>query len=170
MHWAAQLRHREWGEAVMMCPREFLVPPRELIELDPRLSDADGEELVGCRSGVHLTHESDRRYVLRDRKLALRFVDAILGEDGIAAADSSSGLFHCASSSTMQLTGDPSSLASAARSGDAQRMGTQAAIESANASSMDRLRGLSHIVPHKAHSVVLLDRLGRFTGSASTGN
>ncbi len=93
MHWRARLRHPEWGDAEAVCFRDVMYPSREVLGFDPKLSDDDVDAIYACDSSVSLQMEGRSRFVLRDRKFMLRFLDALLGAAGVAAADHASEMF-----------------------------------------------------------------------------
>src|SRR5688572_28350603 len=86
-HWSLELRHPEWGEATLMSSRTLPPPPPEMVEMDAMLNPDEVEEIKKCGSLVQLLMESRKNNLLRDRKHALFFLNAILGEDGVAAMD-----------------------------------------------------------------------------------
>jgi len=92
-HWTATLRHPEWGEAQAACLRNPPRPDRSLLSIDPRLAGADAEAIGDCGVSVSLQMEGPRRFVLRDRKYMLRFLEALLGADGVVAVDHTSQAF-----------------------------------------------------------------------------
>ena len=93
MHWRLILRHPKWGEAELVCPRGSIVPPSELIDMASSLSkrEKDAARAGGC--GVSVKVGANAKYLLRDRKQLLRYMSAIMGEDGVAAIDLGSELF-----------------------------------------------------------------------------
>lgn len=84
--WAISLVHPEWGEAVLMHDRDIPLPPRDLFVYN-FMSEDDRNAAISSRSIVFLTMESHCEHVLRDRKLMLRFLRAIMGDDGVAVLD-----------------------------------------------------------------------------------
>jgi hypothetical protein len=85
--WSLELTHPEWGEATLLCTRDFPMPPELLIDLDAGLLDSEKEEVKACGTAVSLMVKSRRKHLLRDRKNAVRFMDAVMGEEGVAALD-----------------------------------------------------------------------------------
>lgn len=87
MRWSLSLEHPSWGKASLSCFRDAPLPSALLIDHDPRLVDADRElmKLAGSTVTVSLQAESDN--VLRDRKNLLRFLRAVMGDDGVGAVD-----------------------------------------------------------------------------------
>lgn len=86
-HWRLELRHPSWGRAEVFCPRAAELPPKELVEWDPRLSRAEKEETSVYGSCVWVQAEPQTHDVLRDRKLLLRFMEAVMGSRGLLAID-----------------------------------------------------------------------------------
>ena len=89
--WALKLAHPEWGEASLACPRDLQAPPREIIEFQ-RLSPAEKERALLGEVGLFVEMEPQQGNVLRDRKLLLRYLGAIMAGDGVAALDMASQL------------------------------------------------------------------------------
>lgn len=85
--WRLELRHPQWGRALAMAPRRAALPPRELIDWDPRLSQQEKQQASACGSLVQVLVEPRCRDVLRDRKTLLRFLHALLGSHGLLAMD-----------------------------------------------------------------------------------
>ena len=92
-HWTAILRHPEWGEAAAVCLRNPPRPSRAILEFDPKLTEADVRAIEDCGVSVSLHMEGRQGFVLRDRKNLLRFLDAVMGADGVAAVDHTSQAF-----------------------------------------------------------------------------
>src|SRR5688500_4467741 len=88
--WAAGMRHPDWGDAILFCPRQLAPPPPEWITIDARLSDAEKETALLGRSALCLHVEPKHGNVLRDRKSLLRYMRAVLGDDGVVAFDHAS--------------------------------------------------------------------------------
>ncbi len=88
MHWVMALRHPDWGEAMLASPRNIPAPPRELIEFDVGLTPPEKEELLRLGGSVlSLRMEGKKNNVLADRKNALRFLHAVMADDGLAVVD-----------------------------------------------------------------------------------
>jgi len=86
-HWALKVRHPQWGTADVVCMRTGVRPPRQLIDFDPTLTRAEREAAYLGQSTVSVIVEGERADVLRDRKTLLRFLRAIMGDDGVVAVD-----------------------------------------------------------------------------------
>ena len=93
-HWSVDLEHPEWGRAEVDCLRNPPRPPADLLELDPKLGPADVAALADCGVAIAVRCESRVGNVLRDRKFLLRFLDVLLGRDGVAAVDTQAGPFY----------------------------------------------------------------------------
>lgn len=86
-HWTYGLSHPQYGEAVFWAPREMTPPPATVIDMDPRLRQSEREELYQGRSAIAVSMRGERNHVLRDRKRMLRFIRALMGDDGVAGLD-----------------------------------------------------------------------------------
>ncbi len=93
VHWTATLHHPEWGQAEAVCVRNPPRPEPALLEFDSKLTEADARAIADCGVSISLQMEGQRGFVLRDRKHMLRFLDALLGRDGVAAVDHTSTSF-----------------------------------------------------------------------------
>jgi uncharacterized protein YegJ (DUF2314 family) len=91
--WAASASHPQWGQAELFCPRETPVPTRDVVRFDPRLTEAEVNAITDCGSSVQVAMSHEQQNVLRERKLALRMMNAVLGEDGVSIADHGSQRF-----------------------------------------------------------------------------
>lgn len=91
--WSIEMIHPEWGKANAICPKETIVPPQSLLDLDPRLSKAEADLVATCGSSVMIRSVGSRNHVLRDRKYGLRFANALMGDDGLAVCDHLSTAF-----------------------------------------------------------------------------
>jgi hypothetical protein len=86
-HWALWIAHPDLGEAKVICLRDCPRPPRQLIDFDPMLTRAERERAYLGESTVSVIVQGQREDVLRDRKTLLRFLRAVMGNDGIVAVD-----------------------------------------------------------------------------------
>lgn len=88
--WLMEMTHPQWGSARLATGQGAPLPPRELFEyaLIPR---ADKDAAISARSAVAIRMDSKYDHVLRDRKQLLRFLRAVMAEDGVVAADMLSG-------------------------------------------------------------------------------
>ncbi len=88
VHWMARLTHPDWGEAELISMRDrFPLPPRELLAYDARLSEEEAELIGNAGCALQVRHFGKKEFILRDRKHALRFMHAIMGDDGLAVGD-----------------------------------------------------------------------------------
>src|SRR5436190_13914715 len=81
-HWGLDLKHPTWGEATLASFREMPLPPHVLIEWDAQLIPDEVEAIKACGTSVQLKMKSNKNHILRDRKNALHYLNAILGEEG----------------------------------------------------------------------------------------
>jgi hypothetical protein len=86
-HWAMRLAHPRLGEADVVCLWDCPRPPRQLIDFDPMLTREEREQAYLGESTVSVVIEGQRSDVLRDRKTLLRFLHAVMGNDGVVAVD-----------------------------------------------------------------------------------
>jgi len=84
--WVLQLSHPEWGNAQLTYNQDWPLPPQELL-LFKTMHEQDKEAANAARSMVVLHMESKHNHILRDRKLMLRYLRAIMGSDGLLAID-----------------------------------------------------------------------------------
>lgn len=92
-HWTATLRHPEWGQAEAVCLRDPPRPDKEILAFDRKLSETEIDAIADCGVSISLHMEGHRGFVLRDRKRMLRFLDAVMSSDGVAAVDHTSETF-----------------------------------------------------------------------------
>ena len=85
--WSLNLSHPDWGDATLVNMRDVALPPHPLIEWDAQLIPNEVEEIKSCRTMVQLYLESKKNHILRDRKSALNFLNAVLGDEGLGAMD-----------------------------------------------------------------------------------
>lgn len=85
--WNLKLRHSEWGEANLVNLRKMPAPPADMIEQDVRLTREEKKLIRQTRTVVSLIMASKKDNILRDRKYALNFLHAIMGDDGLAVMD-----------------------------------------------------------------------------------
>jgi hypothetical protein len=91
--WALHLRHPQWGEADMVCLRDMRPPSPALLEYSVGLTQTERTEAAAAGTAVSIHAAATRKDVLRDRKNLLRFARAVLGDDGVMAADHTSERF-----------------------------------------------------------------------------
>ena len=88
--WCLRARHDAWGEAEIFCPRGMPAPPRQLIEFDAGLTSDEKETAAAGRSPVLVRVRGTKRDVLGDRKSLLRYLGAVMADDGVLAIDHTS--------------------------------------------------------------------------------
>lgn len=86
-HWAADLRHPQWGAARAVCFRDAPTPSAALVDFAPNLDAAERAAAKSAGSSVSVSLEGGRGDVLRDRKSLLRFLRALMADDGLVAVD-----------------------------------------------------------------------------------
>ena len=92
-HWQAELTHSAWGKAELGCLRHSPPPPRLLLQYDPRLTEAEKRLAALAGSAVRLKVEARTGNVLSDRKDLLRYLGAVMADDGVVAVDHDSQAF-----------------------------------------------------------------------------
>lgn len=86
--WAAELRHPKWGAARLAAHRGQEAPLDALVQFASGLTEAEREIVLrDARSALALDMDPQVGDVLRDRKQFLRFLAAVLGEDGVVGLD-----------------------------------------------------------------------------------
>ena len=83
----ADLRHPQWGAARAVCLRDAPTPSAALVDFAPNLGAAERAAAKAAGSSVGVALEGGRGDVLRDRKSLLRFLRALMGDDGLVAVD-----------------------------------------------------------------------------------
>lgn len=86
-HWGITADHAEYGSALLLCPRDFGPPPMEWMMFDGRLTPAERERGMEGKSSVLIHMPGKHSDLLRDRKNLLRYMSAVLGDDGAMALD-----------------------------------------------------------------------------------
>jgi uncharacterized protein YegJ (DUF2314 family) len=85
--WEAELSHPEWGTALLRAPRELFPLDRVAVSCDGRLSPEDKELAHSAERALFIKVTPQHDDVLRDRKSLLRYLGALLHEDGLLAFD-----------------------------------------------------------------------------------
>lgn len=83
--WSLKLSHVQWGQAEIFSGQPFCVPPSVFDHAF--LSDEDKQAAMSCRSIIRLNMTPSNENILRDRKLMLRYLRVIMGNDGVVALD-----------------------------------------------------------------------------------
>lgn len=104
--WAAELRHPRWGTAQLCALRDAPLPPRELVDHDAGLTASERAEVGRCGTLLSVRMDGGREHVLRDRKLLLRFLRAVMGGHGVAVLDHLSHRFWSRASLDEELGHD----------------------------------------------------------------
>jgi hypothetical protein len=105
-HWGLRLSHPKLGDADVVCMRNAPRPPRKLIDFDPMLTRGEREAAYLGESSVSVLVEGQRQDVLRDRKTLLRFLRAVMGNDGVVAIDHTAQRFWPAEALDDELAHD----------------------------------------------------------------
>lgn len=92
-HWRLHLRHPGWGEAIVVALRDVPMPPHTIIDYDPWLSVDEKDQLRSAGNCITLQVQGTDEFILRQRKHALRFTEALVGNDGLGALDHTSQRF-----------------------------------------------------------------------------
>jgi hypothetical protein len=86
--WAADLRHSAWGHARLSTPRGIPPPPDSVVQLAHGVTESERETILReAQSALALEMTPQTGDVLRDRKQLLRFMAAVLGNEGVAGLD-----------------------------------------------------------------------------------
>ncbi len=104
--WAVRLTHPTWGTARMSAPRQTVPIPKPILKYDARLEEGEKAHAALGRSSVRVRVEGDRGDVLRDRKRLLRFMAAVLGDDGRIALDATAMRFWSSAALADELCHD----------------------------------------------------------------
>jgi len=105
-HWGLKLLHPTWGEADLLCMRGFTPPSPVVVRFDACLTDEEKQDIAGAGNGVVVRMKVSKQHVLRDRKMLLRFLRVVLGEDGLVACDTEALRFWSRSSLDDELQHD----------------------------------------------------------------
>jgi len=85
--WCLELDHPTWGKATAVALRDVAPPSSLIVDMCPYLSDAERDLARAADSMVTLRFTGGHGNVLRDRKNALRYLAAVMGEDGLMVMD-----------------------------------------------------------------------------------
>src|SRR5687767_1754580 len=75
--WGLEFNHSAWGKANLFNARNMPLPPHTLIEWDGELTPDEAEEIKSCGTAVQFVMEGTKKQILRDRKNALHYLNAI---------------------------------------------------------------------------------------------
>src|SRR5687767_6514011 len=90
LNWCLRAAHDTWGEAEIFCPRDMPRPPRALIDFEASLTSDEKETAAAGESPVLVRVKGSKQDVLRDRKSLLRYLAAVMADDGCVAIDHTS--------------------------------------------------------------------------------
>ena len=93
LHWRLSATHPKWGAAEIVCLREKLMPPDYLIDFDPRLLPNEKEHAKLAGSSVSVRMTLPGKNVLRERKHLLRYLRALMADDGLVVVDHTAQAF-----------------------------------------------------------------------------
>lgn len=84
--WALRLAHPVWGKAELAFNIDGQLPPRELFQyaLMPKI---ERDAAMSAGTMLMLRCDTAAGHVLRDRKLMLRYLRAVMADDGVVALD-----------------------------------------------------------------------------------
>jgi len=85
--WARTLRHPRWSEAVVAFDPAAPLAEEVIRDTTPNLDDAERAAAMGARHSLAVRVPAARKHALHDRKTLLRWLDLLLGEDGVVAVD-----------------------------------------------------------------------------------
>lgn len=85
--WSLHMDHPQWGRATAVCFRGMPLPAKEMIDFVRSLTKEEKALAKQGQSMVVVAMEGSRKNVLRDRKSLLRFLRAVMGNDGLVALD-----------------------------------------------------------------------------------
>jgi hypothetical protein len=91
--WSLPLEHARWGRATLVCLPDAPIPPALLVDMDPRLVEAEKDAARSARTAISVLAEPRTGNVLADRKDLLRFLRAAMGDEGVVAVDHSAQAF-----------------------------------------------------------------------------
>lgn len=90
--WAVEAVHPSWGTADILCLRQPLPIPPELVDHTLSLSDAEKARARAGESLVLVRVRALQKHVLRDRKRLLHWLRALMRDGGMIAADAASNM------------------------------------------------------------------------------
>ena len=85
--WARTLRHPRWGDAVVSVDPAAPSADALIRDAAPNLDDAERTAALTARHSLAVRVPAARNHALHDRKTLLRWLDLLLGMDGVVAVD-----------------------------------------------------------------------------------
>lgn len=102
--WALELRHREWGAALLSAQEGMRPPPADYVEWSHGLTREEKEQIRGAGTAIGLRVPAKRGNVLADRKRMLRFMRAVMADDALAGLDTAATRFWTRDALDLELT------------------------------------------------------------------
>lgn len=91
--WRGIVEHPDWGKAEIGSMKGLPLPPRIMIDWDMSLTDDEKQQLHAIGSAIVVKMDGKRGNVLKDRKVLLRFLNALMGSNGVATVDAVANRF-----------------------------------------------------------------------------
>lgn len=85
--WTLALSHATWGKARLTSPGGGMLTTPALIEHTPHFSKRERQAASSAGCELVVETQTSRSNIPADRKCMLRFLEAVMGEDGVAAVD-----------------------------------------------------------------------------------
>ncbi|NLH15182.1 MAG: DUF4026 domain-containing protein [Phycisphaerae bacterium] len=85
--WALQLEHPRWGRATLGCPKESSPPPKFIYDQVGTITEKEKQTVLAAGTSLTIKSEGPEGDLLRDRKHGLRFMHAVMGDDGLGVVD-----------------------------------------------------------------------------------
>jgi uncharacterized protein YegJ (DUF2314 family) len=105
-HWSADIAHPDWGFASVICLRDFMPVPLEVVKHDTSLTEEDCVLATSAGSMIGIRMTGSPANVLSDRKLLLRFLNLFMADDGLIAMDTTARRFWSRDSLREELQHD----------------------------------------------------------------
>ena len=84
--WSLDFVHPEWGRAQLGYIQDASLPPREVFDF-AFIPQSDRDAAISARRMVGVKMSPTHNHMLRDRKLLLRFLNAVMAQDGVVVLD-----------------------------------------------------------------------------------
>ncbi len=85
--WALLLEHPKWGHATLACPKDASLLPKYIVDLIGTITEKEKETALAAGTSLTIRADGAEGDLLRDRKNGLRFMHAVMGDDGLAVMD-----------------------------------------------------------------------------------